>query len=100
MAGSFVQNENSNSPYVMNNQNLSMHKQEKSEMSLNGSILMMQGDNTSSTRPNTTNPIGNHIYIVNNTQGKGKFVKGKNQAISNFQHPKVGKNSKYPEVFK
>lgn len=59
-----------------------------SDMSANNSLLMMNGENTSSTRPNTTNPVG------------GNPVKVDKKVISTFQHPKVGKNSKYPEVFK
>ena len=77
------------SPYLPN-QRMTANQPDLSEMSANNSLIMMNGENSSSTRPNTTNPVSG-IQAKVNTDKK---------AISNFQHPKVGKNSKYPEVFK
>lgn len=83
--------------YSSNMQSTMHIKQDNTDSSVHNSVLTAQQEN-SSTRPNTTKKVGGHIYIGHSTD-LGKELTAKSSQKS-FLHPKVGKHSKYPHVFK
>jgi hypothetical protein len=95
------------SPYIVHKIAINSSQQSfPSHQMAPANALMMQ---INELRPNTTNPVAQHIYIVNdndrsklvsNIQQKNNKFLNQHTPQTTFQHPRVGRNSKHPEVFK
>jgi len=95
-----ISTEQAQSPYAVNNltslQSSSMKKLGPNSKNVEHVISKIKEQQMSGLRPNTTNS-SNLVFKMNESSDNksiGSISKSK------FQHPKVGKNSKHPLVFK